>query len=101
MPSSMRNEQWLALSNELANVIELLNPSIVAVHGGRRVSGSGMCWRPGLIVTASHTVRRADELSIILPDHISVPATLVGRDPTTDIALIKIEEAAGLSQIQA
>lgn len=100
MASSMRNEQWLAFSQELANIIEKVGSSIVAVRGGGRLGASGIHWRPGLIVTTSHTIRRDEELSITLPDQSSAPATLVGRDPSTDVAALKFENAKRLSAIK-
>src|SRR5262245_7004892 len=95
--SSMQNQQWLALSQEFANVIEEVSGSIVAVHGGGRLTASGIQWRQGLIVTASHAIRRDEQLSITLPDQNSAAATLVGKDSSTDVALLKIEKAAALA----
>ena len=100
MASSVQNQQWVALSQELSNVIEKLSGSIVAVHGGHRLAGSGIHWRSGLIVTANHMIRGDRELSITLPDHDSSSATLVGRDPNTDVAVLKIEASTGLSTVQ-
>ena len=91
MASSVQNQPWLALSQELANALEKVSPSIVAVHGGHRLAGSGIHWRSGLIVTASHMLRRDGELSITLPDRRASSVTLVGRDPSTDVAVLKIE----------
>lgn len=97
--SSMQNQQWLGLSQEFANVVEKVAKSVVAVHGGGRLGASGIHWRPGLIVTASHAIRRDEQLSITLPDQNSVSATLVGRDSSTDVALLKIEKAGGLATV--
>lgn len=101
MPSVAQNEGWLSLSEEFANAIQSLHQSIVAVHGGGRLSSSGICWRPGLIVTASHAMRREHELSITLPDGSSIPAALVGRDPSTDVAVVRVQETVPLSPVQA
>jgi S1-C subfamily serine protease len=100
MASSVQSEHWAALSQELATAIESLSGSIVAVQSGHRLAASGIHWRSGLIVTANHMIRRSDELSITLPDHSSAAATLAGRDPGTDVALLKIEGVAGLSTVQ-
>jgi S1-C subfamily serine protease len=100
MASSAQNQQWSVLSQELANVIEKVGGSVVAVHGRRHLAGSGTHWRSGLVVTANHAIRRDDALSITLPDHSSASATLVGQDPSTDIALLKIEGAAGVATVQ-
>ena len=100
MASSVQSEHWVALSQELAMATESLSGSIVAVQSGHRLAASGVHWRSRLIVTANHMIRRSDELSITLPDHSSAPATLVGRDPGTDVALLKIEAVTALSTVQ-
>ncbi|TLX76510.1 Do family serine endopeptidase [Labilibacter sediminis] len=56
-------------------------------------SGSGVIIsEEGLIVTNNHVIDGADEIEVILNDRRSYTATLVGADPSTDIALLKIEE---------
>ena len=83
-------EALLSLSNELAGAVERIAPSIVAVHARRRLPSTGIHWRPGTVVTAEHTVRAEDGLTVETPDGRSHPATLVGRDPGTDLAVLKI-----------
>jgi len=80
----------LSLSNELAGAVERIAPSIVAVHARRRLPSTGIHWRPGIVVTAEHTVRAEDGLTVETPDGRSHPATLVGRDPGTDLAVLRI-----------
>jgi S1-C subfamily serine protease len=48
-----------------------------------------------VIVTAEHTVRREEEITVTLPDRSTVPATLAGADSGTDIAVLKVEGAGG------
>ena len=79
------------LSDALTGVIAQVAPSIVAVHAGRAQS-SGFIWRTGLIVTASEALAEDGDIAIALPGGGAVPATLVGRDPTTDIALLRIDK---------
>jgi len=81
--------ELIALSNALALAAERAAASIVAVHAEARGSSSGVHWRPGVIVTAEHTLRRDDEIRVTLPDGRIIPATLVGRDPTTDLAVLR------------
>jgi len=50
-------------------------------------------WQSGLIVTAEHALRRDEEIEVTLPDGRVAPATLAGRDPRTDLAVLKCEEA--------
>ena len=86
----MANE-LAALSNELAAVVEQAGKSVVAVHARPRFSSSGIFWKPGVIVTAEHTIRREDEITVTLPDGSNVPVTLVGSDPGADVAVLKVE----------
>lgn len=80
----------LALSNNLADIVEKVGHSVVTVNG-KRISSSGIHWRQGIIVTAEETLRRTEDLTVTLPDNRTVAATLVGRDRTTDIAVLKLE----------
>jgi S1-C subfamily serine protease len=65
----------------------------VAIHARRRIPSSGLIWSEGLVVAANHTVTRDEDISITLPDGSSAPAVLVGRDPSTDIALLRSDSA--------
>ena len=80
----------LALSNNLADIVEKVGHSVVTVNG-KRISSSGIHWRQGIIVTAEETLKRTEDLTVTLPDNRTVAATLVGRDRTTDIAVLKLE----------
>jgi S1-C subfamily serine protease len=86
----MANE-LAALSQELAAAVEGAAGSVVAVHARPRFSSSGVFWRPGIIVTAEHTIRREEEITVTLPDGKNAPATLAGSDPGTDITVLRVE----------
>jgi S1-C subfamily serine protease len=81
----------LALSNNLADVVEQAGRSVVIVNGRSRMSSSGVNWRQGILVTADETIKRSEDITITLPDGRTLPATLVGRDPSTDIAVLKLQ----------
>lgn len=84
-------------SNTLADAAERGGASVVRVEARRRMAASGIVWNAeGVIVTANHVVRQDEGISLGLADGSSVAATLVGRDPTTDIAVLKAE-ATGLA----
>jgi S1-C subfamily serine protease len=85
--------ELIELSNALAQYTEHAATSIVAVHTETRGSSSGVVWRAGVVVTAEHALRRDEEIHLTLLDGHVVPATLVGRDPSTDIAVLKCAEA--------
>ena len=92
--------ELIELSNALAQATERAATSAVAVHTESRGSASGVIWRAGLIVTAEHALRRDEEIQLTLPDNRVVPAALVGRDPSTDLAVLKCPEASASAAAQ-
>lgn len=85
----------LDLSHNLANAVEQASAAVVAVNARPRVATSGVHWRPGVIVSTDHTVKRDEEITVMLADGRTVAATLAGRDPGTDLAVLRIEGDAG------
>jgi len=83
--------QWDTLSGQFAEVAEQAGGFVVAVHGGTRVAGSGILWRSGIVVTASHMLRRAADCEVVLRDGSSRKASIAGRDPGTDVAVLRID----------
>jgi len=86
----MANE-LAALSSEFANLVERTGPAVVAVHARPRFSSSGVFWRPGIIVTAEHTIRTEEQIAVTLPGGERVQAALAGSDPGTDLAVLQVE----------
>jgi S1-C subfamily serine protease len=78
------------LSAALAGRVAATAPSVVSIRMGRGTA-SGFVWRPGLVVTAEEALPEEGEPQLILPGGAVVRATLAGRDPTTDIALLRLE----------
>jgi|SRR5690349_21518605 len=83
--------QWDTLSAQFAEVAEQAGKFVVAVHGGGRIAASGILWRSGIVVTASHMLRRVGEYEVVLSDKSSKRASLAGRDPGTDLAILRVE----------
>jgi len=81
------------LSNDFAALVAATAPAVVAVHGGGRAPSSGFFWQPGVVVTAEETVANDSDLAIVLASGERVPATLAGRDPSTDIAVLRYQGA--------
>ena len=78
------------LSDALTDIVVRAAPSVVAVHSPRSRS-SGFVWRPGLIVTADEALDDEGDIEVALPGGEMAAATLVGRDPTTDVALLRVD----------
>lgn len=89
-PSEKPNT-WLAFSSDLAAAVERTGRVVVAVNARPRTPSSGVAWRQGVVVTADHTVKRDEEITVTLADGRTVPAKLAGRDPGTDLAVLKLE----------
>lgn len=96
------SEAFQTLSDGLAGAVAAAGPAIVRVEARRHTPGSGTLWSAdGLIVTANHVVRRDDNITIGLSDGQTAPATLVGRDPTTDVAVLQVDGVTGTPPARA
>ena len=82
------------LSNEFAAAAESVGSSVVAIYGRRWMPSSGIQWRSGVIVTANHGIRREEDITVVLDGEKSTKARLAGRDPSTDLAILKISDGA-------
>src|SRR4030081_2655738 len=82
-----------SFSSALASVVARAAPSILSVHS-HRARASGFVWKPGLVVTADEALAEEGDVSIVLADGTARPATIVGRDHTTDIALLRCDAIA-------
>ena len=80
-----------SFSSALADVVARTRHTIVSVHS-HRSQASGFVWKPGLIVTADEALADEGEVSVKLADGTARPARIVGRDHTTDIALLRFED---------
>lgn len=88
-------------SDQLANAVERASRSIVTVAARPRQTASGVLWQADgevLIITADHVVEREDNIAITLPDGRETKATLAGRDPSTDLAVLRVEGDLGGAQ---
>lgn len=84
-------------SDSLAAAVEKAAKSIVTVDARDRQTATGLVWSAdGEILTADHVIQREDNLNVVLPDGSKHAAKLLGRDPSSDLALLKIE-AKGLA----
>jgi S1-C subfamily serine protease len=92
------NNALLSLSEEIQHVADNVSQSVVSVHSRNRGNGSGVIWNAdGQIVTCSHIVGELDEVEVSLSNGKSYPAKILGNDPYSDIALLKIKDGTGIS----
>ena len=82
-------------SEQLARVVEQAARSIVTVAARPRQTATGIIWRADtatIILTADHVIEREDEINVTLPDTRAVKAQLIGRDPSTDLAALRLTD---------
>src|SRR3989440_5061468 len=78
------------LSDDIAALVEKASKSVVQVDARRGRAGTGIVWDSGLVLTANHVVEQEDDIEVVVDDK-RTKATLVGRDPATDLALLKVD----------
>jgi Zn-dependent protease len=83
------------LSDALADAAELAGQSTVLVNARRRMPASGIVFAPDLVLTAEHVVEKDEDITVVLADGTEVPAKVAGRDAGSDLAVLKLERAAG------
>src|SRR6516164_1906016 len=81
----------LTFSDHAAELVERTAGSVVAVQGGGRWPSSGIHWRSGVIVTAEEVLERDENIKLTLPRGRVADASLAGRDPTTDVAVLRFQ----------
>ncbi len=77
-------------STELASAVDRASQSVVRINARRGRAGSGIVWGDNLIVTADHVVENDDEIQVTAGEK-TVKATVVGRDPGSDLAVLRAE----------
>jgi serine protease DegQ len=88
------------LSELLAAAVQKTAPSVLRVEARSRTPSTGLVWSAeGMVVTAHHALQRDEQIQVGLPDGQLVPAALIGRDPSTDVAVLRVD-ASGLAQPQ-
>jgi len=93
----MEPDALTALSRRTAALVAEQAAHVVRIEGRRRGPASGVVWSAdGLVVAAHHAVERDDEIEVGLPTGDAVSAEVVGRDPSTDLALLRLG-ATGLA----
>jgi S1-C subfamily serine protease len=82
------------LSNAMAAAAEKAGASTVLVNARRRMPASGIAFAADLVLTADHVIEQEDGITVVLPDGAEIPAKLAGRDPGSDLAVLRLEKAA-------
>ncbi len=94
---SNKSNPLTALSDAMTEAVAKAGAATVLVNARRRFPASGIAFTPDLILTADHVVERDEDISVMLPDGSQVKATIAGRDPGNDLALLRLDRPVALS----
>lgn len=89
------------LSDAMANAVEVAGAGTVMVNGRRRLPASGIAFASDLILTANHVLERDEDIPVILPDGSEFSSRLAGRDPGSDLAVLRLEKSVAALAIPA
>jgi S1-C subfamily serine protease len=94
-PTTAQPSSGLAdLSDQLAGAVERAARSIVTVAARPRQAASGILWKTSqgevIVLTADHVLEREDDITLVLPGGKEIKAQLIGRDPSTDLAALRV-----------
>src|SRR5262249_31439105 len=87
-------------SKEISGVVDQVGKSVVAVDGRSGHTSSGIVWHRDSILTAAHAIRHETNIGVIFAPRRSAVARLAGRDPGTDIALLKLDQDMDMQPVQ-
>jgi S1-C subfamily serine protease len=93
MSNSDGNNLLTGLSNAMADAVEKAGVGIVMLNARRRFPASGILYEADLVLTASHVIEREDDVPVILADGGERTANLLGRDPGSDLAVLRLSNA--------
>lgn len=91
MEQPTNTDVFNTLSTQMADAVERISPALVLVNGRRRQPASGVVYAPDLVLTADHVVERDEDISVLTHDGRTVAAQLVGRDPASDLAVLRVQ----------
>ena len=81
-------------SEGLSAAVEKAGASTILVDARKRYPASGIAYAEDLVLTADHVVTREENIKVILPDGKNLTATIAGRDPGSDLAVLRLAEKA-------
>lgn len=82
----------VALSDGMVDAVARISPTVVRVHGRRRRPSSGVVYAPEMVLAASHALEREEDITVGTHDGRTLPARFIGRDPSSDLAVLAVED---------
>ncbi len=97
MSPTDETNSFVALSNAMADAVAHAGASTVLVNARQRMPASGVAYAADLVLTADHVVEQEDSIKVLLADGTELSAKLLGRDPTSDLAVLRLERPIAIA----
>ncbi|MFQ3614286.1 MAG: S1C family serine protease [Cyanobacteriota bacterium] len=85
----------VGFSKALADVVQQASPAVVSIFGRHHFPSSGIHWQSDIVLTAQHTLEREEDIPVRLANGQTPTARVIGRDPGSDLAVLKLEVSSG------
>ncbi len=95
--STATSPSLLDFSNALAEAAAKAGNSTVLVNARRRLPASGIAIAPDLVLTADHALEREEDIRVRLASDVELPAQIAGRDPGSDLAVLRLARPEALA----
>ena len=92
-------DQLVQFSDALAARVEFTKPTAVALRLAHERYVSGIAWRPDAIVASEQSLPRRDEFEVVIAGGAVTTAKVAGRDSSTNIAVLRVQEPLASSSI--
>ena len=92
-------DQLVQFSDALAARVEFTKPTVVALRLAHERYVSGIVWRPDAIVASEQSLPRRDEFEVVIAGGAVTTAKVAGRDSSTNIAVLRVQEPLASSSI--
>ncbi len=84
-----------SFSDAMAAAVAKAGAFTVLVSARQRMPASGILYQPEFVLTANHVVEQEDNIGVMLADGSELSAQIAGRDPTSDLAVLRLGHTAG------
>ena len=98
---TVQENPLIAFSNAMAEAVDSTGAATVLVNARKRLPASGIVFDANLILTADHVIEREADINVVLAQGLEINASLAGRDPASDLAVLRLDQPAPSVAVQA
>ena len=98
---SEQKNPLVAFSDAMADAVSSAGAATVLVDARKRLPASGIVFDSNLVLTANHVIEQEADIKILLENGLEINASLAGRDPASDLAVLRLDQPAPSVAVQA